>query len=474
MTRKIVTRGLNRRRFLAHVGQGALLASIAGSPIARASTICAAGTATACSMRLVASDGHFVLPERGDPNEPADPYLHNGPIYGFGFVEPDISESPDDFGPNHKGKTHWPAPIIAVDEDDEMFLSLTNVGMAVRIDLTDSHTVHWHGFRMPLSVFDGVPDVSIAVPIARQFTYFYPPRAAGTYMYHCHFEDVEHVQMGMQGIVFVRPKQNKGPDASPPSLQPKTRLGGDPSSATLGYAYNDGDGSTAYDREFTLLLNEVWTREHDEGEAIQEHDHTDYQPDYWVINGRSYPHTILRSGDAAEFTALAIGDDPYAVVDPVDNPGSIRQPVPSLIQVNGGERVLLRFVNLGYQQHAMQMPGVAMKVVGEDSILLRGPAGDDLSYSTNTIYLGPGESRDVLFTAPAFAGTGESDPLIPGVNFNRYQLVDRNVDHLNNDGVMPNGLGGMATEMWVYPGTAAGVDRLPDQTAPNQTFTSLA
>ena len=469
MTGKLTARGQTRRRFLATVGQGALLASIAGSPIAKAATLCPAGTSASCSLRLVASDGHFVLPGRGDPNEPADPYLHHGPIYGFGFVEPDPGEDPDNFAPNHKGKMQWPAPTIAVDEDDEMFLELTNVGMAVRIDLTDSHTVHWHGFRLPLSVFDGVPEVSIAVPIARHFTYLYPPRAAGTYMYHCHFEDVEHVQMGMQGIVFVRPRQNKGPDAVPPAPVPKTRLGGNAASTTLGYAYNDGDGSTAYDREFTLLLNEVWTQEHDEGEAIQEHDHTDYQPDYWIINGRSYPHTILRNGEPNEFARLAVGDDPYEAISG-GNPGSIRQPISSLIQVNAGERVLLRISNLGYQQHAMQMPGVAMRVIAEDSILLRGPEGDNLSYRTNTIYIGPGESRDVLFTAPAFVAAGdEEDPLITGAFFNRYRLMDRNVDHLNNNGGLVNGLGGMVTEMWIYP-----ADTLPDQTAPNQTYTSLA
>ena len=43
----------------------------------------------------------------------------------------------------------------------------------------------------------------------REFPYFYHPPDPGTYMYHCHFEDVEHVQMGMTGIVFVRPAQNK-------------------------------------------------------------------------------------------------------------------------------------------------------------------------------------------------------------------------------------------------------------------------
>ena len=54
-----------------------------------------------------------------------------------------------------------------------------------------------------------MPELSLAVPIGRDFTYFYRPHDAGTYMYHCHFEDVEHVQMGMTGMVFVRPKQNK-------------------------------------------------------------------------------------------------------------------------------------------------------------------------------------------------------------------------------------------------------------------------
>ena len=68
--------------------------------------------------------------------------------------------------------------------------------------------MHWHGFVNAIPLFDGVPELSISVPIGRDFTYFYRPHDPGTYMYHCHFEDVEHVQMGMTGIVYVRPKQN--------------------------------------------------------------------------------------------------------------------------------------------------------------------------------------------------------------------------------------------------------------------------
>ncbi|MGC1453487.1 MAG: hypothetical protein WA830_25925, partial [Candidatus Sulfotelmatobacter sp.] len=38
-----------------------------------------------------------------------------------------------------------PAPLMAIDEDDEFFLTLTNVGMIMRPDLFEQHTVHFHG-----------------------------------------------------------------------------------------------------------------------------------------------------------------------------------------------------------------------------------------------------------------------------------------------------------------------------------------
>jgi FtsP/CotA-like multicopper oxidase with cupredoxin domain len=40
----------------------------------------------------------------------------------------------------------WPAPTIAVDEGKQFYLTLTNVGMVIRPDLFDPHTVHFHGF----------------------------------------------------------------------------------------------------------------------------------------------------------------------------------------------------------------------------------------------------------------------------------------------------------------------------------------
>jgi hypothetical protein len=39
-----------------------------------------------------------------------------------------------------------------------MKVTLTNLGLVQRPDLTDSHTIHWHGFDIPSPLNDGVPE----------------------------------------------------------------------------------------------------------------------------------------------------------------------------------------------------------------------------------------------------------------------------------------------------------------------------
>ncbi len=45
-------------------------------------------------------------------------------------------------------------------------------------------------------------------------TYFYNLVDPGTFMYHCHVEATEHMQMGMLGNLYVRPAQNRQPDGT--------------------------------------------------------------------------------------------------------------------------------------------------------------------------------------------------------------------------------------------------------------------
>jgi FtsP/CotA-like multicopper oxidase with cupredoxin domain len=402
--------------------------------------------AGATQLALAATDGHIDL-----PNLPARPSLEENKLYVFGFRGVQVTSNVGDLTNNYKGHVQHTAPIIVTREVDpaatttsggvshnplDVTITLTNLGFQFRPDLFDSHTIHWHGFRAPETLFDGVPEVSIAVPEFRQFPYFYRPHDPGTYMYHCHFDDVEHVQMGMTSIVFVRPRQ----EVTNPGLY-----------ASGKFVYNDGDGSTGFDREFAMLLNELWQRIHDRDELIQETIFTDYDANFFTLNGRVYPDTLAPNGFSGPNNELRY------------------QPTSSLVQCNGAERVLLRLANLGYQRHAMQLPGIQMKVVGQDATLLRGPTGWaalpssswlDLSYSTDTLYIGPGEARDVIFTAPAY------DPGKPGATdtnlgpYNYYFFKNADAARLQSNGGPPGGvsgvqgndpgLGGMATEVRVY------------------------
>jgi FtsP/CotA-like multicopper oxidase with cupredoxin domain len=422
MDEKRTPRQLTRRDFLKLGGGGAIATLLAAGGLSRLLSRGTASEATVyrglqraaaafptVDIRLVATDGHISLPGRRISDD-------NG-IYVFGFRGVESNETfakPNKLIAKYKGKVTWPAPIIGTPKEVYLYLTLTNLGLVVRPDLDDSHTIHWHGFRNPNSVFDGVPEVSISVPVARDFPYLFVPRDEGTYMYHCHFEDVEHVQMGMDGVVYIE--------------------------ANNGNAYDNDGGITAFNREFTLLLNEVDPTPHDNLENVQEFTWSDYKADYWVINGRSYPDTVIRDQDLP-------GTD-------FDQGGFYTQPVSSLIQVAGGETALLRFANLGYEQQSMQLLGIPMTVVGQDASFL----GSN-SYMTNSVYIGPGEARDVLFTAPAYSGS--PDGTDGAGSYDRYWLRNRNSHRLVNGS--QSGLGGMLTEVRVY-------SSLPAQDGPNITI----
>jgi len=466
------------RRDVLKLGGGALVLAVGASVLppwsgkvlgqGRNAGPLAASPAPTIFRHLIATDGW--MHHRGSvavgaaqvfPDYLAAPYTataDGGGMWGFGFRDvtvldggpstptPKTTDNPKILA--QKNKNQAAAPLLFFDEDDAIQITLTNLGMQVRPDLVDGHTIHWHGFRNALPAFDGVPEMSTAVPMGRDFPYYYHPTDPGTYMYHCHMEDVEHVQMGMTGIVFVRPKQNK---TGAGTTVPVARINGGPATAPLGYTYNDGDGSTAYDREFGIFLSEIWSRARYDGAHIQEHDWSDYKADFFLMNGRTYPDTIAPNGR---------GTDPITgeLIAPIGLPELQYQPISSLINCNAGDRVLLRLVNLGYTQPAMRLAGIKMKVVGKDATPLRGVVaggsartGADTTYTTDTVHIGPGESYDAIFTAPAKSGPGAYDT---------YLLHNTAMGALTNPGA--SGLGGQLTEVRVYPGT------LGTQTAPNE------
>ncbi|RDH85740.1 MAG: hypothetical protein DIZ80_02095 [endosymbiont of Galathealinum brachiosum] len=312
----------------------------------------------------------------------------------------------------------WPAPTIELEEGQEFYLSLTNVGMLMRPDLFDPHSAHFHGFPQSSTVFDGLPESALSIGMGATLTYYYKLNDPGTYMYHCHVEATEHMQMGMLGNLYIKAGQNK--------LAAGTDLNGFIHQTGNQYAYNDGDGSTYYDVEFPIQLGSFDGAFHDASESTQPLPFALMKDNYPMINGRGYPHTVDARTDTFPPT-------PGSFAGP-DNPiVPTSQPVSSLITATAGQKVLLRISNLAITRfYTLQSLGIPMKVVGKDAKQLRTANGvTNLYYDTNSVTVGGGESFDVILdTAGVAAGT--------------YYLYSSNLNYLSNDS---EEFGGMMTEI---------------------------
>jgi FtsP/CotA-like multicopper oxidase with cupredoxin domain len=438
----------SRRDFLKLAGGAAVTVAGAGllpqflKKTLMADEVVQAATYPPPDLFFAGTDGWFWLPPTPaippyHPDTYAPEYFpgHQLTTYIFGFRN--VTGMTDTQRQNQRNKVQHNAPFFWVDQYDgtnEFRVQLTNLGLALRPDLTDAHTIHWHGFRNVIPFYDGEPHGSISVPVGQFFTYVYRPRDPGTYMYHCHVEDVEHVTMGMTSLVFVHPLQNG------------INIGG-----FTKFAYNDGDGSTGYDRENALFLSEIWAEGHWNDAHIQESDWSLFKADFSLLNGRVHPYTLLPNSPinlAASTHALTVQTDSNGDLATIPGYEELQyNPHSALVTCNAGERVLLRFANLGFREAAMTLAGIKMRVVGRDATIMRGRDGTDTSYLTNTILIGAGESYDVIFQAPDFSGGSGSS----GNGYDTYILYNRRYTQDSN--LSPGGAGGQRTEVRVYPGT---------------------
>jgi len=343
-----------------------------------------------------------------------------------------------------------PAPLMAIDEDDEFFLTLTNVGMIMRPDLFEQHTVHFHGYPNASPFYDGVPDASVAINIGGSFTYYYLAPDAGTYFWHCHITPPEHLQMGMVGQIYVRPRQDRVPagnslHASLVAQQSDLRTAckttvdilctnpvpptdnGAVAAATIvdggtgGYAYNDGDGSTHYDVEYPLQIHGFDPDFHFVGMTFNPEAFVDMKDKFFLLNGRSYPDTVT----PGPLTTMS-----------TDGSSHFSQPLPSIINIPAGGKALLRISDLDVTEYqTLASLGIPMHVIGYNAKLLRDQSGNNMDYYTNSITLAGGESLDVILDA-------SNTTLYPKNSV--FYLYTPNLDHLSND---QENFGGLMTEV---------------------------
>lgn len=322
----------------------------------------------------------------------------------------------------------FPGTEIRVQEGQQLYLTLHTTPFAIRPDLFDPHTIHFHGFPNASAIFDGEPMASLAPNPGASFTYYYNVIEPGTYMYHCHVEATEHMQMGMLAKLYVRPAQ----DSAPTGGQTATCQAGG-AAPCLGFVYNDGDGTTGYQGSKALMMLSFDPLFHVANTGAQPLNFAYMEDTYPMMNGRGYPDTV---------NTAALPASP-STFDDINVAGKVSQIENALVTINktgGVNRFLLRVNSLATVDFfTIFSPSIPMQVVGQDAKIMRtgglptAAGSESLYYTTNSFNLGGGESVDLILD-------------VTDIPVGTYFLYSSNLNHLNNN---EQTFGGMMTEVVV-------------------------
>ncbi|HYS44191.1 MAG TPA: multicopper oxidase domain-containing protein [Geobacteraceae bacterium] len=257
----------------------------------------------------------------------------------------------------------YPGPTLIVNQGDTVSVTLTNQ-LKVPVSLL------FPGQKVTVTnSVGGVPGLlTTEVPPDNgnsSVTYTFIAAQPGTYTYYSGTQPELEVEMGLQGAIVVRP-------AGFNATQTATALGGRKAFTNV---------STAYDREYLMLLSEIDVEQHKaagRGE-LRSIDHTDRRPVTWFENGRTMPDTVA---------------DPGASYLP-------SQPYNSFPQSHPGEKILIRFVGAGLDLHPLHTHGQNHLQIARDGRLLNSVMSNDLTpdlgvsdYTTTVV---PGETVDAIY-----------------------------------------------------------------------------
>jgi manganese oxidase len=185
-----------------------------------------------------------------------------------------------------------PSPVIRVEQDDVIWIVLENSHYF-------PHSIHLHGVDHPYMDHGGEGNDGVGqtgqmdVLPGSSKTYVIKPRQPGTMYYHCHVQPHTHIPMGLQGIFVV--EENR-----PNNWVQVFNVG-------AGQVRHQSVASKEkYIGEYDLHYQSVDKELHDLARSAndprliarrmnQEYDITDATPDYFLLNGRSFPYTLRES-----------------------------------------------------------------------------------------------------------------------------------------------------------------------------------
>ena len=307
------------------------------------------------SIDLWADEGVVSMPDGSPPI----------PIWGFTVVDPAVEACTPTF----------PGPVLDVTDGNTVDITLHNM-LDVNLALTFPGQ-------------DLVPD-TVGAPPGGTATYSFLADDPGTYIYEAGTapqEDGMGIASCSDGLdndsdTLVDGDDPECSQANGASVQVAMGLHGAliVRPVTANWAY-DLD-TTAFDVEASLVLSEIDPALNDDPAGF---DMGDYDPKYWLINGKAYPDT-------------------------------------DSILANPGERVLFRYVNAGLWNHTMQIVGLHQEVIAGDAHLL------NFAYQVDSLTAASGQTYDLIGILPWGTPSGTQYPL--------YSAQQ----HVNNANESPGGM----------------------------------
>jgi FtsP/CotA-like multicopper oxidase with cupredoxin domain len=287
-----------------------------------------------------------------------------------------------------------PSPTIRIEEGDRVNLKVENTHYM-------PHTVHLHGVDHPFnssnssSGNDGVPAIS-EEPIkpGDSRTYQMEPRQAGEMMYHCHVVPAVHVEMGLAGMFVVEEEEENN------TVQ-TLNVGAGKVRHVSENVEEDG-----YEAEYDMIYQAIdkavhqIPKEYSDTRKISEEIHrewdaTDAEPDYFLLNGKSFPYTLRES----------------------------------IINVEKNEKYKLNALNVGPESISLHPHGHKMTKVATDGVELE-----------------ESEQRDVFTLSTAQRATFSLNTTEDGLNSygsGSWLMHDHTEPAVTTDGISPGGNIGM-------------------------------
>lgn len=274
-----------------------------------------------------------------------------------------------------------PSPVLCVEEGDTVTIVLQNT-------LNEDVSIIFPGLENVLA--DGAPSQPVFSPEGEllslaptaganggSVTYSFVASRPGTFIYESGTEPKKQIDMGLFGVLVVRPAMNVY-DAEGNLVE--------------AYAYNDPTTRYKPSTEYLLLISEMDPELHMAVEQGFLYDMNRYTARYWMYNGRGFPDTLADNGTPW------LPDQPYGALvhfHPTDFNETLEDGVTPNPAFNP-HPVLVRYVNVGVKNYSHHPHGNHGRMIARDAHVLKSGTSD-MSFEKFTVTTGPGQTADTLY-----------------------------------------------------------------------------